>query len=98
MPPSCCRVPGLGAILAATLFLSATAHMVRWGPTPMQAIQAATVNAADLMGWSGRVGSLEPDHYADVIAVHGDPLADVTTLEKVAFVMKGGVVVKEDRP
>ncbi len=74
------------------------AHMVRWGLTPMQAIQAATVNAADLMGWSDRVGSLEPGHYADVIAVHGDPLADVTTLEKVAFVMKGGVVVKEDRP
>ena len=74
------------------------AHMVRWGLTPMQAIQAATVNAADLMGWSDRVGSLEPGRYADVIAVHGDPLGDVTTLEKVAFVMKGGVVVKEDRP
>jgi imidazolonepropionase-like amidohydrolase len=74
------------------------AHMVRWGLTPMQAIQAATVNAADLMGWSDRVGSLEPGHYADVIAVHGDPLADVTTLEKMAFVMKGGAVVKEDRP
>jgi len=74
------------------------AHMVRWGLTPMQAIQAATVNAADLMGWSDRVGSLEPGHYADVIAVHGDPLADVATLEKVTFVMKGGAVVKEDRP
>ena len=74
------------------------AHMVRWGLTPMQAIQAATVNAADLMGWSDRVGSLESGRYADVIAVHGDPLGDVTTLEKVAFVMKGGVVVKEDRP
>src|SRR3989454_136866 len=74
------------------------AHMVRWGLTPMHAIQAATVSAADLMGWSDRVGSLEPGHYADVIAVHGDPLADITTLEKVAFVMKGGVVVKEDRP
>jgi imidazolonepropionase-like amidohydrolase len=71
------------------------AHMVRWGTTPMQAIQAATVNAADLLGWSDRVGVLEPGKYADVIAVQGDPLQDVTVLEHVAFVMKGGEVVKD---
>jgi imidazolonepropionase-like amidohydrolase len=71
------------------------AHMVRWGTTPMQAIQAATVNAADLLGWADKVGALEPGKYADVIAVPGDPLQDVTVLEHVAFVMKGGQVVKD---
>jgi imidazolonepropionase-like amidohydrolase len=71
------------------------AHMVRWGTTPMQAIQAATVNAADLLGWTDKVGALEPGKYADVIAVTGDPLQDVTVLEHVAFVMKGGQVVKD---
>jgi imidazolonepropionase-like amidohydrolase len=72
------------------------AHMVRWGLTPMQAIQAATVNAADLLGWADRVGSIEPGRFADIIAVGGDPLSDVTLLEHVAFVMKGGQVVKEE--
>ncbi|PYO97644.1 MAG: Xaa-Pro dipeptidase [Gemmatimonadetes bacterium] len=71
------------------------AHMVRWGTTPIQAIQAATVNAADLIGWADRVGALEPGKFADVIAVVGDPLQDVTVLEHVAFVMKGGQVVKD---
>ena len=71
------------------------AHMVRWGTTPMQAIQAATVNAADLIGWADRVGALEPGKFADVIAVVGDPLQDVTVLEHVVFVMKGGQVVKD---
>lgn len=68
------------------------AHMVRWGLTPMQAIQAATVNAADLMGWSDRVGALAPGFFADLIAVDGDPLRDITELERVRFVMKGGVI------
>jgi len=71
------------------------AHMVRWGLTPMQAIQAATVNAADLLGWTDRVGAIEPGKYADLIAVSGDPLQDVTVLERVGFVMKGGQVVKD---
>jgi imidazolonepropionase-like amidohydrolase len=66
------------------------AHMVRWGMTPMQAIQAATVNAAELLGWSGKVGEVSPGAYADLIAVAGDPLADVTQLEHPIFVMKGG--------
>jgi len=60
----------------------------------MQSIQAATVNAADLLGWSDRVGSLEPGRFADVIAVNGDPTTDVSVLERVVFVMKGGQVVK----
>lgn len=71
------------------------AHMVRWGLTPLQAIQAATVNAADLLGWSDRIGTIEANHFADLIAVTGDPLKDVTTLERVTFVMKGGQVVKK---
>ena len=70
--------------------------MVKLGLTPAQAIQAATVNAADLMGWSDRIGTIEPGRYADIIAVTGDPLADVTELERVRFVMKGGVVVRND--
>lgn len=66
------------------------AHMVRWGMTPMQAIQAATVNAAELLGWSGKVGEVSPGAFADLIAVARDPLADVTQLEHPVFVMKGG--------
>src|SRR5712691_988894 len=72
------------------------AVMVRLGLTPLQAIQAATVNAADLLGWSGKVGSLEPGAWADIVAADGDPVKDVTTLERIKFVMKGGEVVKND--
>jgi imidazolonepropionase-like amidohydrolase len=72
------------------------AVMVKLGLTPLQAIQAATVNAADLLGWSGKVGSLEPGAWADIVAVEGDPLKDVTTLERVKFVMKGGEVVRNE--
>ena len=70
------------------------AVMVKLGMTPLAAIQASTVNAADLIGWTDRVGTLEPGKFADVIAVEGDPLADVTVLQHVDFVMKGGEVVK----
>jgi imidazolonepropionase-like amidohydrolase len=72
------------------------AVMVRLGLTPLQAIQAATLNAADLLGWSGKVGTLEPGAWADMIAVDGDPGKDVTTLERVKFVMKGGELVKNE--
>jgi imidazolonepropionase-like amidohydrolase len=70
--------------------------MVKLGLTPLQAIQAGTVNAADLLGWSGKVGTLEAGAWGDIVAVDGDPLKDVTTLERVKFVMKGGEVVKND--
>ena len=70
------------------------AVMVKLGLTPLRAIQAATINDADLLGWSDKVGTLEPGKWADVVAVDGDPLADVTTLERVKFVMKGGEVIK----
>jgi len=72
------------------------AKMVEWGMKPIDAIQAATINAAELMGWADRVGELSPGRFADVIAVDGDPLSDVKTLEHVKFVMKGGVVEKNE--
>jgi imidazolonepropionase-like amidohydrolase len=72
------------------------AFLVKCGMTPLQAIQAATVSAADLLGWSDRVGAVAAGLYADLIAVSGDPLQDITELERVRFVMKGGVVYKKD--
>jgi imidazolonepropionase-like amidohydrolase len=69
-------------------------YMVKYGMTPMQAIQAATINAADLMGWKDRVGSVSAGKFADLVAVKNDPTADVTELTKVDFVMKGGQVVR----
>jgi imidazolonepropionase-like amidohydrolase len=70
------------------------AYMVRYGMTPMEAIRSATVMAAELMGWRDRVGSIAPGMFADLVAVSGDPLEDISLLEDVRFVMKGGAVVK----
>src|SRR5215813_7893932 len=72
------------------------AYMIQYGMTPMQAIQAATTSAADLLGWKDRVGTVEPGKYADLIAVTGDPLSDIRALETVGFVMKGGEVFKNE--
>jgi imidazolonepropionase-like amidohydrolase len=72
------------------------AVMVNLGLTPLQSIQSATINAADLLGWSDKMGAVEPGKWADIIAVDGDPLQEVTTLERVKFVMKGGEVVKNE--
>jgi imidazolonepropionase-like amidohydrolase len=69
---------------------------VSLGMTPLQAIQTATINDADLLGWSDKIGTLEAGKWADIIAVDGDPLRDVTTLQHVKFVMKGGAVVKNE--
>ena len=71
--------------------------MVKNSMSPAAAIEAATVNAAILLGIEAEVGTLEPGKAADIIAVSGDPLADVTVLKQVGFVMKGGVVVKDAR-
>ena len=70
------------------------AFMVKYGMTPMQAIQAATSNAADLLGHANELGSIKAGKYADLIAVSGDPLKDITLLERVDFVMKAGRVYK----
>jgi imidazolonepropionase-like amidohydrolase len=70
------------------------AFHVRFGQTPIEAIRSATIVSAELMGWDDRVGSLRPGRYADLLAVEGDPLDDVSVLEDVPFVMKGGEVVK----
>jgi imidazolonepropionase-like amidohydrolase len=69
-------------------------YMVQWGMTPMQAIQAATTVAADLLRWEKDVGAVAPGRYADMVAVKGDPLKDISLLEHVEHVMKGGEVVK----
>ena len=66
------------------------------GMSPLEAIQTATVNDADLLGWSDRIGTLEPGKWADIIAVDGDPLQDITVLQHLKFVMKGGEVVKNE--
>jgi imidazolonepropionase-like amidohydrolase len=71
------------------------AFMVKYGMTPMEAIQSATHNAADLLGKSDILGSIKPGKYADIIAVASDPLADIHNLEHVRFVMKEGIVYKQ---
>ena len=72
------------------------AYMVRYGMTPMQAIQAATTVAAALLDMSDDLGSIEPGKFADIVAVPADPLSDITQLEHVQFVMKAGTVYKND--
>jgi imidazolonepropionase-like amidohydrolase len=73
------------------------AYHVRAGQTPLEALRSATFVSASLMGWEDRVGSLAPGHFADVVAVMGDPLDDIRVLEDVRFVMKGGAVVLDHR-
>jgi imidazolonepropionase-like amidohydrolase len=69
--------------------------MVKFGMTPLAALQAGTLNGAKLLGWQGQIGALKPGYFADIIAVPGNPLADVSVLQKVAFVMKGGIVFRK---
>jgi imidazolonepropionase-like amidohydrolase len=68
--------------------------MVKYGMTPLAALQAGTLNGAKLLGWQGQIGALKAGYLADVIAIAGDPLADIGVLGKVTFVMKGGVVYR----
>jgi len=72
------------------------AYMVKFGMTPLQVLRAATIGNAQMMGWESKIGSLEKGKFADIVAVCGDPLADITELERVKFVMKGGQVVRND--
>jgi imidazolonepropionase-like amidohydrolase len=71
-------------------------YMTKFGMSPLAAIRSATINAAELMGWSDRVGAIEPGKFADLVAVDTNPLDDITQLEHVHFVMKGGQVVRND--
>jgi imidazolonepropionase-like amidohydrolase len=71
-------------------------YMTKFGMSPLAAIQSATINAAELIGWSDRVGAIEPGKFADLVAVELNPLDDITQLEHVHFVMKGGQVVRND--
>ena len=71
-------------------------YYVKYGMTPMQAIRSGTTVPAELLGWGDKSGSIEPGKWADIVAVSGDPLADITELERVKFVMKGGVVYKNE--
>lgn len=71
------------------------AKMVEFGMTPMQAIQAATVVSAESLGWNLRIGAIKPGAFADIVAVKGDPLKDISVLEKVDFVMKAGKVYRQ---
>ncbi len=69
--------------------------MVKYGMTPLAALQAGTINGAKLLGWQGQIGALQPGYFADIIAVPGNPLTDISVLQKVTFVMKGGVVFRK---
>jgi len=71
-------------------------YVNQFGMSPLAAIQSGTLNAADLMGWTDRVGTIEPGKWADIIAIEGDPLKDVKILQHVPFVMKSGVVYKNE--
>ena len=71
-------------------------YMVKFGMTPLQVLRAATIVNAQMMEWDAKIGSIEPGKFADFVAVCGDPLADITELERVKFVMKGGQVMRND--
>jgi imidazolonepropionase-like amidohydrolase len=86
-------IPGQTRGQSARLIFHAYADA---GMQPLDILRAATVNAADLLGWGDQLGTLEPGKYADLIAVPGDPLADITELDRVGFVMKGGVVARDE--
>ncbi len=66
------------------------------GLPPLDVIRAITTNAAEMLGWQDRVGAIEPGKFADLVAVAGDPIADLTELERVRFVMKDGQVIRND--
>ena len=72
------------------------AYLVKWGMQPARALQAATSVAADLIGWQDRVGSVEKGKFADLVAVPGNPLSDITEMSRIKFVMKGGKVIRND--
>jgi imidazolonepropionase-like amidohydrolase len=80
-----------------TQALDFEALVKRAGMTPARAIQSGTIVNAEALGWSGNIGSIEKGKYADLIAVSGNPLTDITELQRVKFVMKGGKVIRSDQ-
>jgi len=99
------KTPGLKVMMGSGVDGSTYPHgtqaldlisLVGRGMTPAQAIQSATRVNAEALGWQDRVGAIEPGKYADLIAVSGDPLANIAELQRVKFVMKGGTIVKND--
>jgi len=72
------------------------AYFVKWGMTPLQALRSASTVAADLIGWQDRIGTVENGKFADLVAVSGDPLTDITEMSRIKFVMKGGQVIRND--
>jgi imidazolonepropionase-like amidohydrolase len=68
--------------------------MVKYGMKPLAVLQADMINGAKLLGWGGQIGELKPGYFADIVAVPGSPLQDITAVERVAFVMKNGAVVR----
>jgi imidazolonepropionase-like amidohydrolase len=71
-------------------------HLHEAGMPALEILRAVTINAAEMLGWQDRVGALERGKFADLIAVTGDPIADISALEQVRFVMKGGEVIRDD--
>jgi imidazolonepropionase-like amidohydrolase len=69
--------------------------MVRYGMKPLAVLQADLINGAKLLGWEGQIGALKAGYFADIVAVPGNPLEDITALQRVSFVMKGGAVVRQ---
>jgi imidazolonepropionase-like amidohydrolase len=69
--------------------------MVNYGMSPLAALEAGLLNGAKLLGWQDQIGALKPGYWADVIAVPGDPLTDISVLQRVSFVMKGGVIYRK---
>jgi imidazolonepropionase-like amidohydrolase len=69
--------------------------MVKYGMTPLAALQADMINGAKLLGWQGEIGALKPGYFADIVAVPGNPLQDISVVQKVAFVMKGGIIYRK---
>jgi len=72
------------------------AYLVKWGMTPAQALKSAMTTASEVIGWQDRVGSIEKGKFADLVAVAGDPLADITEMSRIKFVMKGGQIVRNE--
>jgi imidazolonepropionase-like amidohydrolase len=69
--------------------------MVKYGMTPLAALQADMINGAKLLGWRGEIGALKPGYFADIVAVPGNPLQDISVVQKVDFVMKGGIIYRK---